>query len=140
MLSSPSFWRSKLRPPSPSFQRGKGGPSSLVSFPIRVLSSVLSYLSRGSLPSSREARGGHHLSCYYLLFSPHRASREVVSLVFSSPLRLYNKREERTDEKTREENRMRGCPPFPPPSLPLQKRMKRPQGANIRYHKRRAER
>ena len=64
----------------------QGGPSSLVSFLIRVLSSVLSYLSRGTIPPSRDARGGHHLSCYALLFSPFRASREVVSRAFSSPL------------------------------------------------------
>ena len=96
----------------------QGGPSSLVSFLIRVLSSVLSYLSRGTIPPSRDARGDHHLSCYSFIFSPFRASREVVSRVFSSPLHLYNKREGRTDEKTREENRMRGCPHSHTPASP----------------------
>ena len=77
---------------------------------IRVLSLVLSYFSRGTLPPSREARDDHHLSCYSLLFSPLRASRDVVSFVFLplAPLQQEGR------EDGREENIMRGCPPFSP--------------------------
>ena len=117
--------------PLPPSREARGGHP--LSYRFLSASYLLSsHLSRGILPSSREARGGHHLSCYFFSSLLTVLLERSYRLFFSSPLRLYNKREERANEKTREENRMRGCPPSPRPSLPLQKWMKRPQGANIR--------
>ena len=103
---------------------------------IRVLSLVLSYFSRGALPPSREARDDHHLSCYSLLFSPLRASRDVVSFVFLplAPLQQEGR------EDGREENIMRGCPPSPPsPPASLEEDEETARGQDKRREKKSRE-
>ena len=80
---------------------------------IRVLSLVLSYFSRGTLPPSREARDDHHLSCYSLLFSPLRASRDVVSFVFL-PFCTSTTRGKRGRTRREHNKRMPPVSPFPP--------------------------